>query len=95
VIRIPPNRTRVRLDPESYAQLPPQVRRELKEIDRIGRELAKLARAEGQAFDCAPWVHKARQLPKEEFKREVEKELTGRETEPWEIISFKLKKKGK
>ncbi len=26
----------------------------------------------------------------EEFKQEVEKELTGRETEPWEIIYFKL-----
>jgi hypothetical protein len=24
------------------------------------------------------------------FKKEVEKELTGRETEPWEIIYFKL-----
>jgi hypothetical protein len=29
-------------------------------------------------------------MPKEEFKQEVEKELTGRETEPWEIIYFKL-----
>src|SRR6059058_363451 len=29
-------------------------------------------------------------MPKEEFKREVEKELTGRETEPWEIIYFKF-----
>ena len=28
----------------------------------------------------------------EQFKREVEKELTGRETEPWEIIYFKLYK---
>jgi hypothetical protein len=27
---------------------------------------------------------------KEQFKREVERELTGRETEPWEIIYFKL-----
>jgi hypothetical protein len=27
---------------------------------------------------------------KEDFKKEVEKELTGRETEPWEIIFFKL-----
>ncbi len=80
VIRIPPNRARVQLDPESYAQLPPQVRRELKEIDWIGRELAKLARAEGQAFDCAPWVHKAREMPKDQFKREVEKDLNGRET---------------
>jgi len=31
-------------------------------------------------------------MPKEEFKREVEKELTGRETEPWEIIYFKIYK---
>jgi hypothetical protein len=31
-------------------------------------------------------------MPKEQFKREVERELTGRETEPWEIIYFKLYK---
>jgi len=31
-------------------------------------------------------------MPKEQFKREVEKELTGRETEAWEIIYFKLYK---
>ncbi len=29
-------------------------------------------------------------MPKEQFKQEVEKELTGRETEPWETIYFKL-----
>jgi hypothetical protein len=29
-------------------------------------------------------------MPKEDFKKEVEKELTGRETEAWEIIYFKL-----
>jgi hypothetical protein len=29
-------------------------------------------------------------MPKEQFKQEVEKELTGRETEPWEIIYVKL-----
>src|SRR3989454_3427817 len=28
--------------------------------------------------------------PKEQFKREVDKELTGKDTEPWEIIYFKL-----
>ncbi len=28
----------------------------------------------------------------DQFKREVEKELTGRESEPWEIIYFKLYK---
>jgi hypothetical protein len=29
-------------------------------------------------------------MPKQQFKQEVEKELTGRETEPWEIIYVKL-----
>jgi hypothetical protein len=57
-----------------------------------GLELAKVAKGDGQEFDCATWLHKARSLPKEEFKREVEKELTGRESEPWEIIYFKLYK---
>jgi hypothetical protein len=56
------------------------------------RELAKVARRERQGFDCAPWVHKARQLPREEFKREVERHLTGKETEPWEILYFKAYK---
>ena len=28
-------------------------------------------------------------MPKEEFQQEVEKEPTGRETEPWESICFK------
>jgi hypothetical protein len=31
-------------------------------------------------------LHKAMELPKQEFKREVEKHLTGQETELWEII---------
>ena len=56
------------------------------------RELAKVARMERQGFDCAPWVHKARELPREEFKREVERHLTGKETEPWEILYFKVYK---
>jgi hypothetical protein len=37
-------------------------------------------------------LHRAQQLPKEEFKREVEKHLTGKETEPWEILYFKVYK---
>jgi hypothetical protein len=31
-------------------------------------------------------------MPKEEFKQEAERELTGQETEPWEVIYFKLYK---
>src|SRR5450631_303543 len=55
-------------------------------------ELAKVARRDGQRFDSATWLHKARELPKEEFKREVSKHLTGKETEPWEILYFKAYK---
>jgi hypothetical protein len=56
------------------------------------RELVRVARRDGQEFDCAPWVHKAGSMPREEFKLEVERHLTGKETEPWEIIYFKLYK---
>jgi len=76
-----------------HEHLPPQARKELKEIGWTkGRELARLARRDGQHFDCAPWVHKARQMPREDFRQAVEKELTGKETEPWEIVYFKLYK---
>ena len=69
----------------------PQARKQLKEVGWAkGIELAKLARRDRQHFDCATWLHKAHQMPKEEFKKEVERELTGRETEAWEIIYFKL-----
>ena len=37
-------------------------------------------------------MQKARQLPKESFKQEVEKDLNGSESEPWEIIYFKIYK---
>jgi len=55
-------------------------------------ELAKVARREGQRFESATWVHKAQALSKEEFKRAVEKHLTGKETEPWELLYFKVYK---
>jgi hypothetical protein len=46
------------------------------------RELVKVARRDGQKFDCAPWVHKASTMLREEFKREVDRYLTGKDTEP-------------
>jgi hypothetical protein len=74
-----------------HENLPPQARKELKKVGWAkGIELAKLARRDRQHFDCATWLHNAREMPKEDFKQEVEKELTGRESEPWEIIYFKL-----
>ena len=55
-------------------------------------ELVKVARRDGDEFDCATWLHKAKETPKEEFKWAVERHLTGKETEPWEIIYFKVYK---
>jgi hypothetical protein len=55
-------------------------------------ELAKVARRDGKTFDCATWLHRAKELSKEEFKREVERHLTGKETEPWELLYFKVYK---
>jgi len=89
--RFPESRRKAYYLMSIHEHLPPQVRKELKEVGWTkGLELAKLARRDGQEFDCATWLHKARVMPKDEFRREVEKELTGKETEPWEIIYFKL-----
>ena len=91
--RFPESRRKAYYLMSIHEHLPPQARRDLKDVGWTkGLELAKLARAEGQRFDCATWLHKARSMPKDEFKREVQKELTGQETEPWEIIYFKLYK---
>ena len=74
-----------------HEQLPRQVRPSLKLMGWTkARELAKVARMDGRGFDCAPWVHKASTMPREEFKREVERHLTGKETEPWEMLYFKV-----
>src|SRR6201981_478749 len=92
--RFPESRRKAYYLMSIHEHLPPEVKRELKAVGWTkGLELAKLARSrDGQEFDCATWLHKARVLPKEQFRHEVEKELTGKETEPWEIIYFKLYK---
>lgn len=51
-----------------------------------------MARKDGAEFICALWVHKAKELPKEQLKREVDWHLTGKETEAWEILYFKVYK---
>jgi hypothetical protein len=91
--RFPESRRKAYYLMSIHEQLPPQVRRELKQVGWTkGLELAKLARRDGQRFDCATWLHKARQMPKAEFQREVEKELTGKDSEPSELIYFKVYK---
>jgi len=89
--RFPESRRKAYYLMSIHENLPPQARKELKEVGWAkGIELVKLARRDRQNFDCATWLHKAQQMPKEDFKKAVEKELTGRETEPWEIVYFKL-----
>jgi hypothetical protein len=76
-----------------HEQLPRIPKLHLKQVGwSKATELAKVARRDGQQFDCATWLHRAQELPKDEFKRQVERHLTGKETEPWEILYFKVYK---
>ena len=91
--RFPESRRKAYYLMSIHENLPPQARRQLKEVGWTkSLELAKVARRDGQKFSCATWLHKAKVLPKEEFQREVEKELTGQDSEPWEIVYFKFYK---
>lgn len=91
--RFPESRRKAYYLMSIHEHLPPQARHDLKEVGWTkGLELAKVARRDGQRFDCATWLHKAREMPKEDFRREVEKELTGKEEEPSELIYFKVYK---
>jgi hypothetical protein len=66
------------------------------ELQQVGwskaTELVKVVRKDGETFDCATWLHRAKELPKEGFKCAVERHLTGKETEPWELLYFKVYK---
>ena len=76
-----------------HERLPKQVRSQLKEVGwSKATELAKVARREGQAFDCAKWLHKAKELPFDPFKQEIERAINGPQAEPWDMIYFKLYK---
>ena len=75
---------------ENLMRVPKQQLREVGWSKAV--ELVRVARKDGEDFDCATWLHKARELPKEGFKAEVERHLTGKETESWELIYFKLYK---
>jgi hypothetical protein len=91
--RFPESRRKAYYLMSIHEHLPPQARKELKQVGWTkGLELAKLARREGQHFDCATWLHKAREMPRNQFQYEVEKELSGKDEEPSELIYFKVYK---
>src|SRR5437868_11247836 len=78
--RFPESRRKAYYLMSIHEHLPPEIKRELKQVGWTkGLELAKLARSrDRQSFDCATWLHKAREMPKEEFRQEVERERTGK-----------------
>ena len=50
--------------------------------------MGEVGQRDGRRFDCTTRSHKAREVPKADFRREVEKEQAGRVGEPWELIYF-------
>ena len=92
--RFPESRRKAYYLMSIHEHLPPEIKRELKQVGwSKGLELAKLARSSnGQEFKSATWLHRAKELSKEDFRREVERELTGKDSEPHELIYFKVYK---
>ncbi len=89
--RFPESRRKAYYLMSIHEHLPKQVRPELKQVGWAkAAELVKVARSDGQEFDSATWLHRARSMPKEEFKREVDRHLTGKESEPTDLVYFKL-----
>jgi hypothetical protein len=88
--RFPESRRKAYYLMSIHEHLPKQARKDLKRVGwSKAAELAKVARRDPERFDCATWLHKARAMPKQQFKDEVEKFLTG-QAEPSELIYFKL-----
>jgi hypothetical protein len=90
--RFPESRRKAYYLMSIHEHLPRPVRKELKQVGwSKAAELAKVARREGEQFKSADWLHKARSMPHQQFKEEVEKYLTGA-SEPSELVYFKLYK---
>jgi len=91
--RFPESRRKAYYLMSIHEHLPKQIKKDLPEIGWAkAAELVKVARSYQDSFDCATWLHKAQAMPKEQFKHEVEKHLTGEDSEPSDITYFKLYK---
>src|SRR5512135_1942331 len=72
--RFPESRRKAYYLMSIHEQLPRQVRNQLKQVGwSKAAELAKVARREREQFESATWLHRARTMPKQQFKEEVEK----------------------
>src|SRR3954462_11138757 len=91
--RFPESRRKAYYLMSIHEHLPKQIKKDLGEIGWAkAAELVKVARSDRDNFDCATWLQRARTSPKEQFKHEVDKHLTGQDTEPSDLIYFKLYK---
>ena len=88
--RFPESRRKAYYLMSIHEQLPRKVRSELKQVGwSKAAELAKVARRDQEHFESATWLHKAREMPKQQFKDEVDMYLTGT-SEPSELLYFKV-----
>jgi hypothetical protein len=91
--RFPESRRKAYYLMSIHEHLPKPIKKDLNKIGwSKAAELAKVARSDKQKFDCATWLHNAETMPKEKFRHEVEKHLTGQDSEPTDLIYFKLYK---
>src|SRR3954468_8033433 len=89
--RFPESRRKAYYLMSIHEHLPKQIKKDLPEIGWAkAAELVKVARSDRDRFDCAGWIAKAQAMPREQFRHEVEKHLTGQDTEPSDVIYFKL-----
>src|SRR4029077_5160968 len=91
--RFPESRRKAYYLMSIHEHLPKQIKKDLPEIGWAKAvELVKIARADRDRFDCDRWLRNAQAMPKEQFRHEVEKHLTGEDSEPSDIVYFKLYK---
>jgi hypothetical protein len=91
--RFPESRRKAYYLMSIHEHLPKQIKKDLPEIGWAkAAELVKVARSDRDRFDWAAWTAKAQAMPREQFRHEVEKHLTGEDTEPSDVIYFKLYK---
>ena len=91
--RFPESRRKAYYLMSIHEHLPKQIKKDLPEIGWAkATELVKVARSDRDRFDAAAWVAKAQTLPREDFRHQVEKHLTGEDSEPSDVIYFKLYK---
>ncbi|MFL6437974.1 MAG: hypothetical protein ACJ71Q_10370 [Terriglobales bacterium] len=91
--RFPESRRKAYYLMSIHEHLPKQIKKDLPEIGWVKAvELIKIARSDRNRFDWRGWTAKAQAMPREQFRHEVEKHLTGEDSEPSDMIYFKLYK---